>query len=187
MSNILAKLDARTRAELTAIAHRDGLVPAPVAQIPPPRVTPGGAGAGAANTPAEVLAPRRCASDPVEHDQRLRVRNGPRGRDGRLVRRRKDSSRARSAPRTPRSAGSTGRAARRSAAPTSRSTSSCRGRPEGYEDQQLCDELRRPSPPSDGPTGPVSRRRPTAAPAPPRRRAPSSPGRPSNRTSSPST
>ena len=26
VSNILAKLDARTRAELTAIAHRDGLI-----------------------------------------------------------------------------------------------------------------------------------------------------------------
>jgi DNA-binding CsgD family transcriptional regulator len=51
VSNILAKLDARTRAELTAIAHRDGLVPAPVAQVPPPRVTRGDGGAAAVNTP----------------------------------------------------------------------------------------------------------------------------------------
>ena len=47
VSNILAKLDARTRAELTAIAHRDGLVHArasvatasagPSTAVPPPR------------------------------------------------------------------------------------------------------------------------------------------------------
>jgi DNA-binding CsgD family transcriptional regulator/tetratricopeptide (TPR) repeat protein len=58
VSNILAKLDARTRAELTAIAHREGLVrarpdapPRPRSAVPHPGGVTGTPGASADDTP----------------------------------------------------------------------------------------------------------------------------------------